>query len=92
MATLSDWLRDTKISAAEFGRRIGCDRGSVGRYTRGERYPDPATLIAIRRETDGDVTSEDMLATWELANPGKVPDVEVPARLAESRASAKVSA
>jgi transcriptional regulator with XRE-family HTH domain len=88
MTTLADWLRSKDISDAEFGRRIGCDRGSVGRYTRGERYPDPPTLIRIRQETDGDVSADDMLATWEQANPGKAPLVEPPAQPAAPAASA----
>ena len=76
MASLSDWLTSHEITDAAFGRRIGCDRGTVGRYTRGERFPDPPTLIAIRRETAGAVTSEDLLATWEAKNPGRVPVIE----------------
>ena len=76
MASLSDWLSTRGITAAAFGRRIGCDRGTVGRYTRGERFPDPPTLIAIRDETAGAVTSEDMLATWQARNPGRVPVIE----------------
>lgn len=92
MASLSDWLKQHTITDAAFGRRIGCDRGTVGRYTRGERFPDPPTLIAIRRETDGAVTSEDLLATWEAKNPGRVPVVEgpvdAPAATAKARAVA----
>ena len=79
MTTLANWLCTKDISDAEFGRRIGCGRGSIGRYTRGERYPDPPTLVRIRQETSGDVTADDMLATWEAANPGKAPVVETPA-------------
>lgn len=88
MATLSDWLSTKGLTDAEFGRRIGCDRGSVGRYTRGERYPDPATLLRIRQETEGEVTADDMLATWSAANPGRVPTVEPAPLLAAQNSTA----
>lgn len=78
MTSLAAWLKDQDISDAEFGGRIGCDRGSVGRYARGERFPNPATLIRIREETEGLVTADDMLRTWETKNPGRAPVTEAP--------------
>lgn len=66
------------MSDARFASLISVDRGSVGRYTRGERYPDPPTLIAITIVTGGEVNADDMLRTWQARNPGKVPGVEVP--------------
>lgn len=92
MATLADWLRANDISDAEFGRRIGCDRGSVGRYTRGERYPDPPTLLRIGQETHGEVTADDMLATWLAANPAKAPQGDGQAHRVGQDASAAVLA
>lgn len=92
LTALSDWLGDTETSDAQFGRTIGCDRGSVGRYQRGERYPDPVTLVRIRLATGGVVTADDMLATWYAKNPGKAPVVDDWDRLAEETASAAVAA
>jgi transcriptional regulator with XRE-family HTH domain len=76
MTSLAAWLKDQDISDAEFGGRIGCDRGSVGRYARGERFPTPATLVRIREETGGLVNADDMLRTWEAKNPGQAPEGE----------------
>lgn len=68
MPSLKNWLKANEMTDAEFGRRIGCDRGSVGRYSRGERYPDPSMLAAITDATKGGVSADDMLATWRAAN------------------------
>lgn len=92
MATLSDWLSKHDMSDAAFAALIGVERGSVGRYTRGERFPDPPTLSAIRQVTGGEVTAADMLETWETANPGRVPVIEGPYEGTASRAASAAGA
>lgn len=90
MTALSIWLRAKDITDADFARRIGVSRSTVGRYTRGERYPDPPTLLRIRRETAGGVTADSMLATWSAANPARAPafeDYEPSATLPEEAAA-----
>lgn len=76
MTSLADWLRARDITDADFAKRIDVARGTVGRYCRGERFPDPPTLLRIRSETRGAVTSDDMLATWSAANAGRAPAFE----------------
>jgi hypothetical protein len=58
---LSDYLKQQKpkpLSAAAFGRLVGRDRSTVGRWLKGEK-PDPDMMETIMRETDGAVQPND---------------------------------
>ena len=67
MTLLPDWLRTNDVTNTEFAERLGVSCGTVGRYCSGQRYPDPGTLLKIRKETGGEVTADDMLTTWRAA-------------------------
>jgi len=56
---LSSYLNANGISDAEFARRIGVGRHTVGRYRLGERFPHQAILAKIHRVTKGQVTAND---------------------------------
>lgn len=60
--TLSDWLRQSRLSHDEFADRIGCDRSSVTRYVHGNRMPRPEVLRRIAEVTGGAVTANDFVA------------------------------
>lgn len=59
---LGEYLDANKITAAEFARRIGAGRGTVGRWVAGKRRPEWPWLEAIARETGGAVSPDDFLS------------------------------
>ena len=48
-----------KINNAEFGRKIGVEGISVGRYADSGRVPEPKIMRAITAATSGAVTAND---------------------------------
>lgn len=56
---LSRWLRDNKLSHAEFARRLGCDPSLPGRWLRGVSVPTPAMMVKIFILTNGDIVPND---------------------------------
>ena len=61
---LSDYLRATEISDAEFALKIGVNRSTVSRLRRTNQKPTEETLAAIVRATGGTVTANDF---WLVA-------------------------
>lgn len=57
--TLSEYLKTTNLSQAEFGLRIGADQSTVSRYLRGRRRPRWDALRVIAEATGGQVTPAD---------------------------------
>lgn len=58
--TLAEYLRDRAISDADFAALIGVDRSTVNRLRRDTgQMPSAATLQAIAKATDGNVTAND---------------------------------
>jgi transcriptional regulator with XRE-family HTH domain len=68
MSSLPDWLQANHLTDAEFARRIGVSRVTVGRYCRGERHPHAHILVRIHRATHGEVSADSMHAMWIAAN------------------------
>ncbi len=58
---LSLYLAAEKITAAEFGRRVGLSRQRLHTYVRGSRFPSPTALRRIRDATGGAVTADDFV-------------------------------
>lgn len=56
--TLSDYLRATQQSDAQFAREIGVKRQYVQRYRNG-RIPAPEIMSKIAEATGGQVTAND---------------------------------
>jgi transcriptional regulator with XRE-family HTH domain len=56
---LASYLDINGMTDAEFARRIGVGRHTVGRYRLGERFPHPDVLSKIHKETKGAVTAND---------------------------------
>lgn len=57
--TLDDYLRLTGETAEAFARRIERAPSTISRLRKGETRPDWATMDAIKRATDGQVTPND---------------------------------
>ena len=56
---LRDYLDMRAITQAEFAGRIGISNAEISRILAGLRHPNPNTMRAIMRETDGAVTPND---------------------------------
>lgn len=71
--TLTQYLDQENLTAAEFGRRIGVSPAAMTRYCAGERFPNTAILRKIMSETRGQVTPNDFLETnrTSAATPGR---------------------
>ncbi|TWB39707.1 helix-turn-helix domain-containing protein [Nitrospirillum pindoramense] len=63
--TLADYLQAQGLTAAEFARRIGRSRSTVGRWCAGLRHPDAAAMRAIMEETKGAVMPNDFFGSFE---------------------------
>lgn len=64
---LADYLRAKKMTAAEFGQRVGATRAAVSFWCNDVRIPRPEQMEAIRRETGGRVTATDFYKRSEAA-------------------------
>lgn len=59
---LGPYLKERDISFADFATRIGAaNAGVVHKYVNGKRYPRRRFLLAIARETEGEVTANDFV-------------------------------
>lgn len=59
---LRAWLREKKMTDAEFARVSGIGfRQIVYRYALGKSFPSPENLLRIRQATDGQVTADDFV-------------------------------
>jgi plasmid maintenance system antidote protein VapI len=56
--TLADFLRQTKLSQAEFARRVGVDRFRINKVLRGAMRPPLDLAFRIERESGGLVRAE----------------------------------
>lgn len=59
---LREYLKENEISVDEFAAAIDCSRGAVLKWQSGERYPRVPQLLAISKETNGEVTANDFTA------------------------------
>lgn len=59
---LADFLALNGISQADFAARIDSTQASVSRYCKGRVPEDKETMLAIMRETHGQVTANDFFA------------------------------
>lgn len=58
--TLDEWLTQNGISETKFASRIGRTQATVNRIRRGIKAPSASVARAIRRETGGAVTPNDL--------------------------------
>jgi len=61
---LRDWMERHGVSDDDLAARIGRHRTDCFRYRRGQHVPRAEVIIAIERETNGEVTAEDLLAAY----------------------------
>ena len=64
---LADYLNLHGLTKAEFARRIGRDKNSVGRFVSGEHIPRRETMLRIVSETDGAVQPNDFYLEHAVA-------------------------
>ncbi|MBB6250925.1 helix-turn-helix domain-containing protein [Nitrospirillum iridis] len=62
---LTDYLLAENITAAEFARRLGRSRSTIGRWCTGQRHPDAGAMRAIMEETKGAVMPNDFFESRE---------------------------
>lgn len=67
--TLRKWLSQNGCSQADLARRVGVSQSAIARYAAGTRFPRPAIMDAIARETGGEVQPGDLVAAWADAQP-----------------------
>lgn len=60
---LSAYLEKHAVSPEEFAERIGVHVATVYRLLGGYVFPKRGNLVAILRETNGEVTADDLIAT-----------------------------
>lgn len=58
---LADFLQQSEMSDADFGRLIGVERQAIYRYRLGHRFPGREVLQKIADVTDGQVTANDFI-------------------------------
>ncbi len=64
---LQDWLRESKISATDFARSLGCTRANVSGYLNGKHRPSLRIACEIEKLTDGKVKASDLLQSGEVS-------------------------
>lgn len=62
---LREWLDTKGIKGFAFAERVGVTQGAMSKIIRGVVWPEADTISAIERETGGDVTAADILATYQ---------------------------
>jgi transcriptional regulator with XRE-family HTH domain len=68
--TLDEYLKQSGLSQAAFGARVGLPQATISRYVSGTRFPDKETVRRIEAATDGAV----MPADW-YGEPVLRPDI-----------------
>lgn len=68
---LAKWLTENGVSNPDFGKRIDRSAEAVRRYANGERVPDREAMIAIDRETSGQVTPNDFFGIKTRPTPAQ---------------------
>lgn len=58
---LSDWLKRNELTRRDFAKRIGVSPIMITEYCNGTAWPKRETMIAIARETNGEVTANDFM-------------------------------
>nr|WP_317892396.1 helix-turn-helix transcriptional regulator [uncultured Sphingomonas sp.] len=59
---LGTYLAERQITYHDFAQRIGAaNAGVISKYVTGKRHPRPKFLVAIVRETDGEVRPNDFI-------------------------------
>jgi transcriptional regulator with XRE-family HTH domain len=54
------WRHQSKLSLRELAARLGITRMTLSRYEKGEREVPNSVVLAYARESDGQVTGEDL--------------------------------
>lgn len=62
MATLSEYLRDRKMSGKTFGELVNVSQATINRYCSGKRFPDKDMILRIESATKGKVRPADWYA------------------------------
>jgi len=59
--TLNEYLTESNLKEADFGRLVGLSQSAINRLRRGESWPPADTAAKIRAATDGKVTANDFM-------------------------------
>lgn len=62
---LRDWRTRRDMTLQAFGERVGAAKSTIAAYELRLRFPVPAMLEAIERETNGVITASVMLAAYQ---------------------------
>jgi len=57
--TLADFMKENRLTDADFAAKIAVDRSTVSRLRRTNQCPSRATMQAIAEATGGAVTADD---------------------------------
>lgn len=68
LQNLHDWMYAEKLSAAEWGRKVGIpSRASAARYVKGMRMPPSSVIVATYVLSGGRVTPNDFYDLPDLS-------------------------
>lgn len=59
---LADWLKRTRTPQYKFAERLGVSPGIVSHWCNGTAWPEKDRIEAIVRETNGEVSPNDLLS------------------------------
>ncbi len=62
---LEVWMKENRVTQAEFAARVGTTQETVSKWIAGLRMPRPKRLALIKSETGGAVTADDFLGSVE---------------------------
>jgi transcriptional regulator with XRE-family HTH domain len=62
---LDQWLQSQDITQTDFAARLGTTGASLSRIVAGAQWPSAPLMAAIERETGGEVTASDILASYQ---------------------------
>jgi Helix-turn-helix. len=58
--TLAQWLEKNDLTRAAFALRVGTTTATISRIAKGEQNIPLSLIDAIKRETGGEVTADDL--------------------------------
>ena len=60
---LGIYLKQSRLSLAEFAEKVGVSEASMSRYVAGKRVPRPRIMLRITAASDGQVEANDFVGT-----------------------------
>lgn len=64
---LKSWRKDRKLTQAAAGEILGLSQPTLAKIEAGDQWPQPDTIALIVDGTEGAVTANDILATYQAA-------------------------